>query len=129
MSPILPPPGGGAIGVVARSGLMSLMNLATFACAGDSLGVMSASISVFGGMPRAARLMLAHSGEFTHQLIISTTCSGYFVRLDADHSIDALYQAFRSVALPVTRGKRSTFISPPDALLSASTWLDHCICM
>src|SRR3954471_13401563 len=104
MSPILPPPGGGATGVVASSGLMSLMNFAAVVCAGDSLGVTSASISVFGGMPRSARLMLLHSGEFTHQLIIATACSGYFVRLDADHSIDALYQAFRSVALPVRLG-------------------------
>src|SRR5919107_80449 len=101
MSPILPPPGGGATGVSASSGLMSSMNFATFSCAGDSLGRIAARISVFGGTPRSARLMLAHSGEFTHQLISLTTSSGSFVRADADHSMDALYQAFRSVALPV----------------------------
>ena len=77
---------------------------------------------MLAGMPRSARLMLAHSGEFTHQLINADDglrdSSSW---LDADHSIDALYQAFRSVALPVRLGKRRTVISPPDALLTAST--------
>src|SRR5919199_3436902 len=101
MSLSLPPPGGGAIGVSASSGLMSSMNFATLAWSGDSLGLISARISVLAGTPRSARLMLAHSGEFTHQLISFTTSSGCLVLLEADHSIDALYQAFRSVALPV----------------------------
>src|SRR5690348_2641342 len=100
---------------------MSAMNFATLFCGADSLGVMAARMSVLQGIPRSARLMLAHSGEFTHQLIRSTAALGSLVRLDADHSIDALYQAFRSAALPVRLGARTSFISVPDAASIASS--------
>ena len=55
-------------------------------------------------MPRSARSMSAASGEFTNQLIKATAASGFLVLAEADHSIHALYQAFRSVALPVRLG-------------------------
>ncbi len=41
---IVPPPGGGAIGVSPTSGLMSVMYFATVCCAGESWGLTSASI-------------------------------------------------------------------------------------
>ena len=57
------------MGVVATSLLMSEMYFATVCCAGESLGLTSASTSAFGGMPRSARSMFAASGEFANQLI------------------------------------------------------------
>src|SRR5215216_2606979 len=120
-SPIVPPPGGGAIGVSPTSGLMSVMYFATTFCAADSLGVTSASISEFGGMPRSALSMLAAAGSFANQLTQATAASGFLVLADADHSMLALYQVFRSVALPVRLGPRSISIRylPPAAALIA----------
>src|SRR5829696_6002712 len=120
-SPIVPPPGGGAIGVLATSGLMSLMYFATTFCASDRLGVTAASISEFGGMPRSALSILAAAWSLANQLIQATAASGFLVLADADHSMLALYQSFRSVALPVRLGNRSIAISsPPVASLAAA---------
>ena len=68
--------------------------------------------------------MAAHSGEFTHQSMNATTASGFLVLAEADHSMDALYQALRSVALPVRLGKRSIAISDPAAVVTAGSWLE-----
>src|SRR6478735_7721014 len=108
MSPSFPPPGGGAMGVSASSGLMSSMYLTTACWVLSSFGLISARISVLHGTPRSVRLMAAHSGEFTHQSINATTASGFLVLAEADQSIEALYQALRSVAFPVRLGKRSS---------------------
>src|SRR5918993_5106255 len=80
-------------------------------------------------MPRSALSMSTASVEFTHQLIQATAASGFFVLADADHSMLALYQAFRSVAWPVRLGARSILISSPDAALIASSWLVLEVCM
>ena len=80
-------------------------------------------------MPRSALSMSAASVEFTHQLIQAIAASGFFVLADADHSMLALYQALRSVALPVRLGARSILISLPDAALIASSWLVLEACM
>src|ERR687889_418984 len=101
------------MGVLATSGLMSVMNLATTCCAADSLGVTAASSSAFGGMPRSALSMSAAPGSFANQLIQAIAASGFLVLADADHSMLALYQAFRSVALPVMLGNRRIFIRSP----------------
>ena len=76
------------------------------------------------GTPRSARLMAAHSGEFTHQSISATTASGFLVLAEADQSMEALYQALRSVALPVRLGKRSIASSVPAAVVTAGSWLE-----
>src|SRR4029453_5553241 len=107
---IVPPPGGGAIGVAPTSDLMSVMYLATTCCAGENLGLTWASISAFGGMPRSARSMFAASGLFANQLVQAIAASGFLVLLDADHSMLALYQVLRSVALPASLGPRRFFI-------------------
>src|SRR5918994_3246429 len=120
-SEIVPPPGGGAIGVLATSVLMSVMYFATTFCASDKLGVTAVSISALGGMPRSALSMLAAAWSFANQLIQATAASGFWVLADADHSMLALYQVFRSVALPVRLGPRSIAISsPPVASLAAA---------
>src|SRR6478609_4126762 len=112
------------MGVVASSGLMSMMNLATVCWAGDSLGFTCVSRSVLAGLPRSARSMSTASVEFTHQLMKLAAASGFLVLLDADHSMLALYHALRSVALPVWLGSRSNFIAvPPAAAPMASSWL------
>src|SRR4051794_20479447 len=119
---MVPPPGGGAIGVSPTSGLMSVMYFATTCCAGESWGLTSASISAFGGMPRSARSMFAASGEFANQLIQAVAASGFLLLLDADHNMLSLYQVLRSVALPARLGPRSIFsTSPPAAALTASS--------
>src|ERR671911_3149553 len=128
-SEIVPPPGGGAIGVLATSVLMSVMYFATTFCASDRLGVTAVSISEFGGMPRSALSILAAAWSLANQLIQATAASGFFVLADADHSMLALYQAFRSVAWPVRLGARSILISSPDAALIASSWLVLEVCM
>src|SRR5688500_15932889 len=112
---VLPPPGGGAMGVGASSGLMSAINLATAFCGADTLGSTRASISVLAGIPRSARLMFADSGEFTSQLMNFTAASGFLVRADAENNCDALYHAFRSRALPVRLGIRRITRSLPAA--------------
>src|SRR5215210_3243663 len=100
---------------------MSVMYFATVCCAGDSLGVTSARISEFGGMPRSALSMSAASGLFANQVIQAIAASGFLVLADADQSMLALYQVFRSVALPVMLGPRNIFISsPPAAALTPS---------
>src|SRR5687768_1498964 len=110
------------MGVLATSGAMSLMYCRTFCCAGDRLGFTASCSSLLGGIPRSAFSMLPASGEFAYQLIQATTASGFLVLADADHSMLALYQVFRSVALPVMLGPRSISISsPPAALLTASS--------
>src|ERR671913_1668448 len=128
-SEIVPPPGGGAIGVVATSVLMSLMYFATTFCASDRLGVTAASISEFGGMPRSALSILAAAWSLANQLIQATAASGFLVLADADHSMLALYQVFRSVALPARLGPRSIAISSSEAALTASSWLEFMYCM
>ena len=60
--------------------------------------------------------MLAASGEFTYQLMNATTASGFLVLAEAENSCDALYQALRSVALPVRLGNRRIAISVPRGL-------------
>src|SRR5215210_1371350 len=120
-SPIVPPPGGGAMGVSPTSGLMSVMYFATTFCASDSLGMTPASISEFGGMPRSALSISAAAGSLANQLIQAIAASGFLVLADADHSMLALYQVFRSVALPVMLGPRSIFISFWEAALTASS--------
>ena len=73
-------------------------------------------------MPRSALSMSAAAWSFANQLIQATAASGFLVLADADHSMLALYQVFRSVALPVRLGPRSISISsPPAALLIASS--------
>src|SRR4029450_8144212 len=118
---MVPPPGGGAIGVSPTSGLMSSMYLATTFWAEESLGLTSASISAFGGMPRSARSMFAASGVFANQLIQAIAASGFLVLADADQSALALYQVLRSVALPARLGPRSIFSCSPAAALTASS--------
>src|SRR5690242_18217035 len=110
------------MGVVPSSGLMSAMNWATACCAADSFGVIPASTSVLAGMPRSARQMSAHSMEFTHQLITATAASGLAELAEADQSIEALYQAFRSAALPERLGKRRIRIVWPEASFTDWTW-------
>src|SRR5215212_4858803 len=126
---MVPPPGGGAIGVSPTSGLMSSMYLATTFWAEESLGLTSASISVLGGMPRSARSMFAASRVFANQLIQAIAASGFLDLLDADHSMLALYHPLRSVALPAKLGGRSISIFCPAALLTASSWLEFWYCM
>ena len=65
----------------------------------------AASISAFGGMPRSARSMPAAAGSFANQLIQAIAASGFLVLADADHSMLALYQPLRSVALPARLGR------------------------
>src|SRR3712207_6324786 len=120
-APSVPPPGGGAMGVLANSGLMSSMNFKTVCCAEERLDLTAAWSSPFGGIPRSALSMFAASGEFTHQLIQATAASGFLVLAEADQSMLALYQALRSVALPVRLGNRRILISLPDAALTASS--------
>src|SRR4051794_5212878 len=124
MSPSLPPPGGGAIGVLATSGLMSSMYLTTVNCVLSSFGLIPSRMSVLHGTPRSARLIAAHSGEFTHQSINATTASGFLVLAEADQSMDALYHVLRSVALPVKLGKRNIAKSVPAAVVTADSWLE-----
>jgi hypothetical protein len=57
------------MGVLATSGLMSVMHFATAFCAADRLGSTAASSSLLGGIPRSAFSMLPASGEFAYQLI------------------------------------------------------------
>ena len=71
--------------------------------------------------PLLASLYLSFTN---YNLIQATAASGFFVRADADHSMLALYQALRSVALPVRLGARSIRIDSPDAALIASSWLE-----
>ena len=47
------------------------------------------------------------------------------VRELADHSIEALYQACRSVALPVRLGKRRIRMVWPEASFTDWTWFDQ----
>lgn len=69
--------------------------------------------------------MSAHSKEFTHQLITATAASGLDDLAEADHSMDALYQACRSVARPDRLGNRRICIVSPEASLTDWTWLDQ----
>src|SRR5215510_9564032 len=121
---MVPPPEGGAIGVSPTSGLMSEMYFATVCCAVESLGLTAASTSAFGGMPRSARSMFAASVEFANQSIQAIAASGFLVLADADHSMLALYQVLRSVALPARLGPRSIFSCCCAAALTASSWLE-----
>ena len=66
--------------------------------------MIAAWISPLAGMPRSASMMSAASGELTSQSMKATAASGFLVLAEADHSIDALYQALRSAALPVIVG-------------------------
>src|SRR5215211_2723440 len=109
------------MGVLATSGLMSVMNFATTFCASDSLGCTPASISGFGGIPRSALSISAAAWSFANQLIQAMAASGFLVLADADHSMLALYQALRSVALPARLGARSSLSDSPEAALSASS--------
>ncbi len=54
----------------------------------------------------------------------ATTASGFLVLAEADHSIDALYHAFRSAEFPAIVGYRSMLISVPAAAVIASSWLE-----
>src|SRR4051794_2838898 len=108
---------------------MSAMNFATVCWTLDSLGLIRVAISVFAGMPRSARFAFAASGEFTIQLMKATAALGSLLRLDAEYSIDALYHALRSVALPARLGNRRTFSSVPAAALTASSWLELEVCI
>src|SRR4051794_2630357 len=100
------PPGGGARGLAAISGSMAVRNVDTCCCGTLSFGSTAACTSLLAGMPRSPRSIVAASTVFTHQLMKETAVSGSFVRDDTVHSIDALYQAFRSVAVPTRLGKR-----------------------
>src|SRR4029453_8493732 len=123
-SAIVPPPGGGAIGVSPTSVLMSLMNFATTCCSGENLDLTAASTSALAGMPRSARSMPAAAGSFANQLIQAVAAFGFLVLAEADHSMLALYQPLRSVALPARLGGRSISIFFPAALLTASSRLE-----
>ena len=71
-------------------------------------------------MPRSALSMSAAAWSFANQLIQAIAASGFLVLADADHSMLALYQVLRSVALPVRLGPRSISIFSPAASLTAS---------
>src|SRR5690349_7576641 len=103
---------------------MSTMNFATSFWSLESLGVTAFCRSPLAGMPRSARSMLAAAGEFTHQLIQAAAASGFLVLLEADHNMLALYQALRSVALPVMLGYRSIVTGATATALTASSWFE-----
>src|SRR5690606_1436830 len=76
-------------------------------------------------MPRSASWISFASVLLISQLMSATDSSGCAVRAETDHSIDALYQAFRCSASPAMLGKRRNANSLPAAASTAASWFDH----